>query len=103
MKNTLTVIISLGGNTSPTIGCGLFLLFGCVMLNEHAANPGAAIGNNDMKLFGGVDGVFIFLVGFFKPAANFGRPRFLCLMSIHVSHFPNAEHLLQGRDTLYNR
>lgn len=30
---------------------------------------------------------------------NFGLPRFLCLMSMQLSDFPNAEHRLQGRDT----
>lgn len=74
------------------------------MLNEHADNPGAMIGMNAVKLLGGVVGTSRSLttfLGLLLPVVNFGRPRFLCLMSIHVSHFPNAEHLLQGRDTFF--
>lgn len=68
------------------------------MVNEHVGNPGAVIGINGIKLLL-LFGPSRFLLLFFEPTANLGRPRFLCLISIHVSHFPNAEHLLQGRDT----
>lgn len=113
----LTVIISLlavGGVTtdlSPVVVVLLLLLL--VSLNEHADKPGAVIGNNDIKLLFAVfvtvpatvevvDIVFNLLEGgcHLFESVNFGLPRFLCLMSIQVSHFPSAEHRLQGRDTI---
>lgn len=36
----------------------------------------------------------------FLTELNFGLPRFLCLMSMQLSDFPNVEQRLQGRDTL---
>lgn len=82
------------------------------MLNEHEANPGAAIGSSDIKLLESDDVAVVLLLckgivavtelvdcHFFEEV-NFGLPRFLCLISIHVSHLPNVVHLLQGRDTI---
>lgn len=90
----------------------LLLLLLLVKSNEHADNPGAAIGNKDEKLFL----VFVVVVGTdagtplfisltlidcnFFVAVSFGLPRFLCLMSIQVSHLSKAVHRLHGLDTI---
>jgi hypothetical protein len=88
----------------------VLLLF--VSLNEHDDKPGAVKGNKDIKLLFIVDtkDILLFILfallgddgDHFFEAVNFGLPRFLCLMSIHVSHFPSDEQRLQGRDTIKN-
>lgn len=76
-----------------------------VILKEHADDTGAAIGSNDTNVLaangtaGIGTGLTLFVFSIF--AVNFGLPLFLCFISMQVSHFPKAVHLLQGRDTLY--
>lgn len=76
-----------------------------VILKEHADNTGAVIGSNDTNVLaakGAVGiGAGLKLFVFSILAVNFGLPRFLCFISMQVSHFPKAVHLLQGRDTFY--
>lgn len=89
-----------------------FLLL-LVKSNEHADNPGAAIGNKDKKLFFvfvvdalGAGAGILWLISLslitchFFVAVSFGLPRFLCLISTQVSHLSKAVHRLHGLDTI---